>query len=84
MIPAGVAYAIWSGVGIVLISLVGLIVFNQTLYAPALIGMGLICTGVVVINLFSEAAAHSDIQRGGLASAVHEFREFVMKFILRS
>ena len=47
VIPTGIAYAIWSGVGIVLISLVGWIVFQQTLDAPALIGMGLIGAGVV-------------------------------------
>ncbi len=57
-IPTGIAYAIWSGVGIVLISLVGWLVFKQTLDAPALIGMGLICAGVVVINVFSKASAH--------------------------
>lgn len=58
VIPAGIAYAIWSGVGIVLISLVGWVVFKQALDAPALIGMGLICSGVVVINLFSKASVH--------------------------
>ena len=57
-IPTGIAYAIWSGVGIVLISLVGWIVFQQALDAPALIGMGLIMAGVIVINLFSKVAAH--------------------------
>ncbi len=56
-IPVGVAYAIWSGVGIVLISLVGWIAFGQVLDAGAMIGMGLIIAGVVVINLFSQAAA---------------------------
>lgn len=58
VIPTGVAYAIWSGVGIVLISLVGWFVFKQALDAPALIGMGLICAGVMVIHLFSKSAAH--------------------------
>ncbi len=58
VMPTGVAYAIWSGVGIVLISLIGWIVFKQTLDTPALIGMGLICAGVVVINVFSKASAH--------------------------
>ena len=60
VIPTGIAYAIWSGVGIVLVSLVGWIVFQQTLDAPALIGMGLIGAGVVVINVFSKATAHCD------------------------
>jgi small multidrug resistance pump len=57
-IPVGIAYAIWSGVGIVLISLIALVLFGQTLDAPALIGMALIVAGVVVVNLFSKAAAH--------------------------
>jgi len=57
-IPVGVAYAIWSGVGIVLISLIGWRFFDQTLDAPAILGMGLIVLGVAVINLFSKSAAH--------------------------
>ena len=57
-IPTGIAYAIWSGVGIVLISLIAWWVYGQTLDAPALIGMGLIVAGVVVINLFSKSVAH--------------------------
>lgn len=57
-IPTGVAYAIWSGVGIVLISLIAWVAFGQRLDAPALVGMGLIIAGVVVINLFSRSVAH--------------------------
>lgn len=57
-IPVGIAYAIWSGVGIVLISLIALVLFGQTPDAPALVGMALIVAGVVVINLFSKASAH--------------------------
>ena len=57
-VPTGVAYAIWSGVGIVLISLIAWWVYGQTLDAPVLIGMGLIVAGVVVINLFSKSVAH--------------------------
>lgn len=57
-IPVGIAYAIWSGVGIVLIALVGYFALGQVLDAPALIGMGLILAGVLVINLFSRSAAH--------------------------
>ena len=57
-VPTGVAYAIWSGVGIVLISLIAWLVFGQALDAPALIGMGLIVAGVVVINLFSRSVTH--------------------------
>jgi small multidrug resistance pump len=57
-IPVGIAYAIWSGVGIVLISLIGRYVFGQVLDLPAMLGMGLIVAGVVVINVFSKVAAH--------------------------
>jgi small multidrug resistance pump len=57
-IPIGIAYAIWSGVGIVLIALVGVLLYRQPLDLPALLGMGLILAGVVVINLFSKAASH--------------------------
>src|SRR5690606_6940247 len=57
-IPVGVAYASWSGVGIVLISLVGALFFKQNLDAPALLGMGLIIAGVVVMNLFSKSVGH--------------------------
>jgi small multidrug resistance pump len=57
-IPTGVAYAIWSGVGIVLISLIAWGVFGQTLDTPALVGMGLIVAGVLVINVFSRSVAH--------------------------
>jgi small multidrug resistance pump len=57
-IPTGVAYAIWSGVGIVLISIVGWLVFKQTLDAPAILGMALIAAGVIIINVFSKSAAH--------------------------
>jgi len=57
-LPTGIAYAIWSGVGIVLISLIAWWVYGQTLDAPVLIGMGLIVAGVVVINLFSKSVAH--------------------------
>lgn len=57
-IPTGVAYAIWSGSGIVLIAAVAWIVQGQKLDVPAMAGMGLIVAGVVVMNLFSKAAAH--------------------------
>jgi small multidrug resistance pump len=57
-IPVGVAYAIWSGLGIVLISGMGFVLFRQSLDAPALIGMALIIAGVIVINAFSKAVAH--------------------------
>ncbi len=57
-IPVGIAYAVWSGVGIVLITTVGWAVFGQKLDAPALIGMALIIAGVVIMNVFSSAGAH--------------------------
>lgn len=57
-IPIGVAYAIWSGMGIVLISIVGLVLFGQKLDLPAIIGIVLIISGVVVMNVFSGAAKH--------------------------
>jgi len=57
-IPTGIAYAIWSGVGIVLISLLGWLVHKQTLDLPALIGLGLIVAGVVVLNVFSKSVPH--------------------------
>ena len=49
----GVAYAIWSGVGIVLVALVGFVVFREMPDTPAIIGMGMIITGVTVIHAFS-------------------------------
>jgi small multidrug resistance pump len=58
-IPVGVAYAIWSGVGIALITLIGWIVFKQALDAPALAGIALIVAGVVVIQVYSRAAVAS-------------------------
>ena len=57
-IPTGIAYAIWSGVGIVLISTAAWAFQGQKLDAAALIGMGLIVAGVVVMNAFSHASAH--------------------------
>lgn len=58
VLPVGVAYAIWSSVGIVLVSLVAFLVYKQRLDLPALLGMGLIIAGVVVINLFSKSVPH--------------------------
>lgn len=56
--PTGIAYAIWSGVGIVLIAAVAWLFGGQKLDAPALIGMALIIAGVLVMNLWSRTAAH--------------------------
>lgn len=57
-IPVGIAYAVWSGVGIVLITVVAWLLYGQKLDLPAVIGMGLIISGVVVLNVFSKAVAH--------------------------
>jgi len=57
--PIGVAYAIWSGVGVALIALIAWVFFGQTLDVPAIIGLALIVAGVVVLNVFSKTASHS-------------------------
>lgn len=57
-IPVGISYAIWSGIGIVLISLAGVVLFKEKPDLPAVIGMVLIIAGVVVINLFSKTTVH--------------------------
>lgn len=57
-IPLGVAYAVWSGVGLVLISIVGSVFHQQQLDLPAFVGIGLIMLGVLVINLYSESVVH--------------------------
>lgn len=57
-IPVGIAYAIWSGVGIVLITIIGAVFFKQIPDLPAIIGLALILIGVVVINVFSTTTAH--------------------------
>jgi len=54
-IPVGIAYAIWSGAGIVLISTIGWIFFKQHLDLAAIIGLGLMLTGIIVINVFSNS-----------------------------
>lgn len=57
-IPVGIAYAIWSGIGIVLITIIGAVFFKQIPDLPAIIGLALIMAGVIVINLFSKTTAH--------------------------
>lgn len=57
-LPLGVAYAIWGGLGIVLTTLVGLVVFKQHIDIYGIIGIGMIVSGVLVMNLFSETARH--------------------------
>ena len=57
-IPVDVAYAIWSGAGIVLVSLIGFALYGQKLDVWALTGIGLIVAGVLMINLLSKSAGH--------------------------
>ena len=57
-VPLGIAYAIWGGVGIVLIALVSIFVFRQTLDLAAMIGIGMIVGGVVIMNGFSNSVSH--------------------------
>ena len=57
-IPTGVAYAIWSGLGIVLISIAGYFIHGQKIDLMGMVGMALIIAGVVVLNLFSKSGAH--------------------------
>lgn len=57
-IPVGIAYAVWSGAGIVLISAIAWWRFGQKLDAPAMLGIALIIAGVVVLNLFSKSVPH--------------------------
>lgn len=57
-IPLGIAYAIWSGLGSALIVLIAWLIFKQPIDAAAIVGIALIIAGCVVLNVFSEAAAH--------------------------
>lgn len=58
IIPVGITYSIWSGVGIVLVTLVSMYLYGEMPDLPAIIGMGLIIAGVVVINVFSDNVPH--------------------------
>jgi len=58
VIPVGITYAIWSGLGIVLVTVVSIFLYRQMPDIPALIGMGLIVAGVVIINVFSKTVGH--------------------------
>ena len=57
-IPVAVAYAVWSGVGIALIAIIGWLLFGQTLDLPGIVGITLIVAGVLVLNLFSKTSGH--------------------------
>lgn len=58
IMPVGVVYALWSGLGIVLIAIIGLLVFGQKLDLPAVIGIAMILGGIIVIQLFSQTSPH--------------------------
>ena len=57
-IPVGIAYAIWAGVGVAMVAILGVILFGQKLDLAAVIGIALIVAGVVVLNTLSKAVAH--------------------------
>ena len=57
-IPIGIAYAIWAGLGIVLLAIIGWVVYDQQLDTAAIVGMSFILTGVLILNLFSKTASH--------------------------
>ncbi|GAA5072170.1 multidrug efflux SMR transporter [Roseibacterium beibuensis] len=57
-LPLGVTYAIWSGLGVALVTLIGWLVYDQRLDGAAMIGIGLIVAGVLVLNLFSGTTPH--------------------------
>ena len=57
-IPVGIVYAVWSGAGIVLITLVAVVMYRQVPDVPAIVGLGLIVAGVAVLNMFSKMQAH--------------------------
>ena len=58
IMPVGIMYAIWSGLGIVFIAIIGFAVFGQKLDLPAILGISLIIAGILVINLFSATTLH--------------------------
>jgi small multidrug resistance pump len=58
LLPLGVAYALWSGIGIILTAFIGLFVFRQSLDLPAIVGIGMIIAGVVTIQAFSTSTGH--------------------------
>tara|TARA_Y100001960_G_C14518569_1_gene750107 strand:+ start:274 stop:489 length:216 start_codon:yes stop_codon:yes gene_type:complete len=57
-IPVGIAYAIWSGVGVAIITLIGLFFFNQKVNLAGVIGIGIIIAGVIMLNVFSKISVH--------------------------
>ncbi|RTE64818.1 multidrug efflux SMR transporter [Amphritea opalescens] len=57
-VPVGVAYAVWAGMGIVLIAVLSAVMYKEIPDTPAMVGMGFIITGVIIMNVFSKTAAH--------------------------
>ncbi|MBB3139662.1 small multidrug resistance pump [Halomonas organivorans] len=57
-LPVGIAYAVWAGLGIVLVTLIGILVYGERLDVPAVLGLAMIIGGVVIIQVFSRVAAH--------------------------
>ena len=57
-IPLGIAYAIWSGIGIILTACIGFFIFRQSLDVPAMLGIAMIIDGVIVMNVFSKSVGH--------------------------
>lgn len=56
--PVGIAYAIWSGAGIILLSIIGIVIYKQRLDLSACIGLGFIVLGILIINIMSKTGAH--------------------------
>ena len=57
-IPLGIAYALWSGLGIVFIASIGFVIYGQKLDLAAILGLSMILSGIVIIHLFSNSATH--------------------------
>jgi small multidrug resistance pump len=57
-LPVGIAYAIWAGLGIVLVTLIGILIYGERLDLPAALGLAMIIGGVAVIQVFSRVSAH--------------------------
>lgn len=58
VMPLGIVYAVWSGMGLMLVAGIGWLIFGQRLDLPAILGLTLILAGILIINLFSETATH--------------------------
>jgi small multidrug resistance pump len=58
VIPIGVAYTIWAGLGIIFVAIISWVVYGQRLDLPAIIGMVLILAGIMIMNLFSTSLTH--------------------------